>query len=82
MGRCRTGVNGNAAQSQPNHDRKQSTHSWYSVGHLWVEIGKERCLHFSVLLMNLLGILEMIEKFQQNRLIKVVSTGQTHSISL
>lgn len=32
--------------------------------------------------MNLLGILEIIEKFQQNRVIKVVSTVQTYSISL
>lgn len=40
MSKCRTSVNGNAAQSQHNHDRKQSAHTWDSMEHLWVETGK------------------------------------------
>jgi len=34
-------VSASTAKSQPNHDRKQFTYIWYSMGLLWVERGKE-----------------------------------------
>lgn len=40
MGRCRTSVSGNAAQSQPNLTESNLDTADIAMGHLWVETGK------------------------------------------